>query len=175
MLFDPQVERDLPSLHSARLLLKERAIETWEVHREAKPSELRGKLAATRLILTLGGDGTLLYGARLAAPRGIPVMGVNLGRLGFLTELEPAGLKRGLERFLAGECRFDERTLLENYAALVEEIVRAKPSAAKGRYIQQITLAPTMGPGIHVDSTRTRGITEESADADLSMEVSSGG
>ncbi len=60
-----------------------------------------------------------------------------------------------------GKRSFDVRALLENYAALVEEIVRAKPSAAKGRYIKQITLTTTMGPGIHVDSTVTRGIAEE--------------
>jgi large subunit ribosomal protein L1 len=60
-----------------------------------------------------------------------------------------------------GKKSFDERALLENYAALLEEIVRAKPSAAKGRYIKTITLATTMGPGIRVDSTRTRGIVEE--------------
>jgi large subunit ribosomal protein L1 len=60
-----------------------------------------------------------------------------------------------------GKRSFDERALLENYAALVEEIVRAKPSAAKGRYIRQITLATTMGPGVHVDPTKTRDITEE--------------
>jgi large subunit ribosomal protein L1 len=60
-----------------------------------------------------------------------------------------------------GKRSFDERALLENYATLVEEIVRAKPSAAKGRYIKQITLTTTMGPGIHVDSTITRDIAEE--------------
>ncbi len=60
-----------------------------------------------------------------------------------------------------GKRSFDERALLENYAALVEEIVRAKPSASKGRYIKQITLTTTMGPGIHVDSTITRDIAEE--------------
>jgi large subunit ribosomal protein L1 len=60
-----------------------------------------------------------------------------------------------------GKKSFDERALLENYAALVEEIVRAKPAAAKGRYIRQITLTTTMGPGIHVDSTRTRDVVEE--------------
>ena len=67
-----------------------------------------------------------------------------------------------------GKQSFDERALLENYAALVEEIARAKPAAAKGRYIRQITLTTTMGPGIHVDSTRTRDVAEElagSADA----------
>ena len=60
-----------------------------------------------------------------------------------------------------GKRSFEERALLENYAALVEEIVRAKPSAAKGRYITQITLATTMGPGVRVDSTITRDIAEE--------------
>ena len=48
-----------------------------------------------------------------------------------------------------------------NYAALVDEIVRAKPAAAKGRYIRQITLTSTMGPGIHVDPAKTRGIVDE--------------
>jgi large subunit ribosomal protein L1 len=60
-----------------------------------------------------------------------------------------------------GKRSFDEKTLLENYAALIEEINRAKPSAAKGRYIRRITLTSTMGPGIHVDPARTRGIVEE--------------
>jgi large subunit ribosomal protein L1 len=60
-----------------------------------------------------------------------------------------------------GKKSFGERQLVENYAALVDEIVRAKPSAAKGRYIRQITLTSTMGPGIRVDSTRTRNIVEE--------------
>jgi len=60
-----------------------------------------------------------------------------------------------------GKKSFEERALLENYAALVEEIVRAKPSAAKGRYIKQITLTTTMGPGIRVDSSITRDIADE--------------
>jgi large subunit ribosomal protein L1 len=60
-----------------------------------------------------------------------------------------------------GKKSFDQRALVENYAAVLDEIVRAKPSAAKGRYIQQITLTSTMGPGIHVDPARTRGILEE--------------
>ncbi len=60
-----------------------------------------------------------------------------------------------------GKRSMDEKTLLENYAALIEEINRAKPSAAKGRYIHRITLTSTMGPGIHVDPARTRGIVEE--------------
>jgi large subunit ribosomal protein L1 len=60
-----------------------------------------------------------------------------------------------------GRKSFDQRQLVENYAALVDEIVRAKPAASKGRYIKGITLTSTMGPGIHVDPARTRGIVEE--------------
>ena len=60
-----------------------------------------------------------------------------------------------------GKKSFGERQLLENYAALIDEIVRAKPSAAKGRYIKKVTLSSTMGPGIHVDPTRTRDIADE--------------
>jgi large subunit ribosomal protein L1 len=60
-----------------------------------------------------------------------------------------------------GKKSFGERQLVENYAALVDEIVRAKPAAAKGRYIRQITLTSTMGPGIRVDTQKTRGILEE--------------
>jgi large subunit ribosomal protein L1 len=62
-----------------------------------------------------------------------------------------------------GKKSFEERQLLENYAALVDEIVRAKPAAAKGRYIRKVTLTTTMGPGINVDPARTRNIVEEEA------------
>jgi large subunit ribosomal protein L1 len=60
-----------------------------------------------------------------------------------------------------GKKSFEERQLVENYAAVVDEIIRAKPAASKGRYIRQITLTSTMGPGIHVDPAKVRGILEE--------------
>lgn len=64
-----------------------------------------------------------------------------------------------------GKTSFEDRALLENYAAVIDEIIRAKPSAAKGRYIRTITLASTMGPGVKVDPSRTRDIVEEAAPA----------
>ena len=60
-----------------------------------------------------------------------------------------------------GKKSFDERQLLENYAALIEEIVRVKPAASKGRYIHGVTLTSTMGPGLKVDPAKVRGIVEE--------------
>jgi large subunit ribosomal protein L1 len=55
-----------------------------------------------------------------------------------------------------GKASFSAGDLLQNYAAVIDEIVRAKPAAAKGRYLLSITLANTMGPGIRVDTSRTR-------------------
>ena len=55
-----------------------------------------------------------------------------------------------------GKASYDERALLENYAAVVDEIVRAKPAAAKGRYLLSITMATSMGPGVRIDESRTR-------------------
>jgi large subunit ribosomal protein L1 len=60
-----------------------------------------------------------------------------------------------------GKKSFDQRALVENYAAVLDEIIRAKPSASKGRYIKQITLTSTMGPGIRLDPAKTRELTEE--------------
>ncbi len=64
-----------------------------------------------------------------------------------------------------GKKSFADRQLAENYAALLDEIIRAKPAAAKGRYIKGITLTSTMGPGIHVDPSRTRDIVAELEEA----------
>lgn len=65
-------------------------------------------------ILVLGGDGTLLRAARRLAGLNVPLLGVNLGRMGFLTELERNDLYAGLERFLRGDYAIEERMMLES-------------------------------------------------------------
>jgi large subunit ribosomal protein L1 len=132
-------------------------------------------------------DGFTDFDVAIASPDMMPVVG-RLGRVlgpqgkmpnpkvGTVTEdvgraVEQAKAGRveyrtdrtGIVHLVIGRADFDQRPLLENYAALVEEIVRAKPAAAKGRYIRSITLTTTMGPGVHVDPTRTRDIVEEAA------------
>jgi large subunit ribosomal protein L1 len=62
-----------------------------------------------------------------------------------------------------GKAGFEEKALLENYAALIDEIHRARPAAAKGRYLKTVTLTTTMSPGVRIDPQRTRGIVEEAA------------
>ncbi len=69
--------------------------------------------------------------------------------------------RTAIVHLVIGKRSFEPRALLENYAAVIEEVIRAKPSVAKGRYLRSITIASTQGPGIKVDPTRTRDIVEE--------------
>jgi large subunit ribosomal protein L1 len=73
--------------------------------------------------------------------------------------------RNAIVHLVIGKKEFEDRRLLENYAAVIDELIRAKPSAAKGRYIRSVTFATTMSPGIKVDPTRTRDIVEESVAA----------
>jgi large subunit ribosomal protein L1 len=73
--------------------------------------------------------------------------------------------RTAIVHLVIGKSSFDERRLLENYAAVVDELIRARPAAAKGRYIRSITVTSTMGPGVKVDPSRTRDIVEEPAAA----------
>ena len=65
--------------------------------------------------------------------------------------------------FIIGKASFDEKQLVENYGAALEEILRLKPSASKGSYITKAVLSTTMGPGITLDASRTKNLLEESA------------
>jgi large subunit ribosomal protein L1 len=69
--------------------------------------------------------------------------------------------RNAIVHLVIGKRDFDEVKLLQNYAAVMDELIRAKPSAAKGRYIRSVTFATTMGPGVKVDPARTRDIVEE--------------
>ena len=75
--------------------------------------------------------------------------------------------RNAIVHLVIGKASFDERPLLENYAAVIEELIRAKPASAKGRYLHSITLTSTMGPGVKVDSSRTRDILEEAPAATI--------
>ncbi|MDX6658340.1 MAG: large subunit ribosomal protein [Solirubrobacteraceae bacterium] len=73
--------------------------------------------------------------------------------------------RTAIVHLIIGKTSFDERQLLENYSAVLDELIKAKPPVAKGKYIRSITMTSTMGPGIKVDPSRTRDILEEAAPA----------
>ncbi len=75
--------------------------------------------------------------------------------------------RNAIVHMVIGKASFEERALLENYAAVIEELIRAKPASAKGRYLHSITITSTMGPGVKVDPSRTRDILEEAPAATI--------
>lgn len=129
---------DICALHGVEVVFVEREVG------EGSPEHLRSDLSldGVDLVVALGGDGTLLRASRLVAERGIPVFGVNLGQLGFLTNTAEAELEGGLARVLAGEGEVDRRFALsaqvvaagrvkgDPYYALNDVVVH-KPGAAR--------------------------------------------
>ena len=93
----------------AVVLPKEDAEAVGLPDRGREPQELAEGAAVT---VALGGDGTILRAVRLVSPGGVPVLGINLGRLGYLTEVEAGRLTWALERFLAGDYDIEERMML---------------------------------------------------------------
>src|SRR5438270_948197 len=101
---------------------------------------------------------------RILGPRGKmpnPRVGTVTMDVGRAVEEAKAGKveyrtdRNAIVHLVIGKRDFDDRRLLENYAAVMDEMIRAKPSAAKGRYIRTVTFATTMSPGITVDPSRT--------------------
>jgi large subunit ribosomal protein L1 len=108
--------------------------------------------------------------ARILGPRGLmpnpktgtvtpdvakAVTDIKGGKISFRVD------KQANLHLVIGKTSFSAQQLVENYAAALEEVIRSKPSAAKGRYLKKVTFATTMGPGIPVDANRTRNMLEE--------------
>jgi NAD+ kinase len=95
-----------------RGLLGERGVEVWQTS-DWDDSAISESIAGTDLLICLGGDGTVLRAARVIVPHPVPILGVNMGRLGFLTEVRPGELVDRLADVLEGRCRIEERTMLQ--------------------------------------------------------------
>jgi large subunit ribosomal protein L1 len=69
--------------------------------------------------------------------------------------------RHGSLHFIIGKASFESRALVENYSAAIDEVIRLKPAAAKGRYLKKVTFSTTMGPGVPVDPGLTKGLAAE--------------
>ncbi|GIH75915.1 50S ribosomal protein L1 [Planobispora longispora] len=107
---------------------------------------------------------------RVLGPRGLmpnPKTGTVTPAVGkAVTDIKGGKIEFRVDRhanlhFIIGKVSFDDRQLVENYAAALDEVLRLKPSAAKGRYLKKVTFSTSMGPGIPVDPNLTRALTAE--------------
>ncbi|MFC1661329.1 NAD(+)/NADH kinase [Gemmatimonadota bacterium] len=105
------------------------------------------------LLITLGGDGTLLWGARMVAERTVPILGINLGRMGFLTSVTPDGIEASIERVFRGDYVLDSRSTLEAEVIQVDGTSRARYGALndfvihKGGMARVVRLDVLVGEG----------------------------
>jgi NAD+ kinase len=95
-----------------RELLSDRVGEVW-LTSDWDDSAVAKSIPGTDLLICLGGDGTVLRAARVVVPHAVPILGVNMGRLGFLTEVRPGELVERLTDVLEGQCRIEERSMLQ--------------------------------------------------------------
>jgi len=112
ILYHPRLDKAQDLATKIKELLSAREVTSWQCsawdENRAKP-----QVAGTDLILSIGGDGTILHAARTAAPIGVPILGVNLGRLGFITELNGDEVLSNLPKLLEGNGWIEERAMLE--------------------------------------------------------------
>jgi NAD+ kinase len=102
------------------------------------------------VVVSLGGDGTMLRTVEMVAPEGVPVIGVNVGQLGYLTEVEPEGLRMALKRFLAGSYEVEERMLIE--VSVEGRNVEPGPHLALNEaVIEKTPMGHTVRLGVSVD------------------------
>ncbi len=149
LLYNPRVPAAQPLVEQIAGWLALQGVRAWRCStHEPLPGE--ACLPETDLLLTLGGDGTILRAVQRSAPLGIPVLGLNLGRVGFLTEGEPEAWPQLLEAVLAGRGEVEERLMLE--ATLHREGVRiAAELALNDAVISRGSLARTVHLEAHID------------------------
>jgi len=111
----PRIDIGGPPVMEARRRLEQRGFRVWTycATAEERPGALVDALDGTRLIVSIGGDGTLLWTAQQAAAAHIPVLGINAGRLGFLTQVQLGEEGQALDRWAAGDFTLQRRALLE--------------------------------------------------------------
>src|SRR5947199_8577588 len=111
----PRIDIGGPPVMEARRRLEQRGFRVWTycATAEERPGALVDTLDVTRLIVSIGGDGTLLWTAQQAAAAHIPVLGINAGRLGFLTQVQLGEEGQALDRWAAGDFTLQRRALLE--------------------------------------------------------------
>ncbi len=146
LIYNVRVERSLALTQEIAAWLEAQGVQAWHCSTPAYPASH----APADLLITLGGDGTILRVAQHAAPDGIPLLGINLGRVGFLTEANPEDWPSALQRVLSGEGYVEKRMML--CVTLVREgVTIAQEQALNDAAISRGALARTVRLSTFVD------------------------
>lgn len=179
ILYHPKVKAAHTKANKLRKFLDSSGISAW-LCSAWEWEKARAQLNNTDLILSVGGDGTMLRAAQVAAPSAIPLVGINLGRLGFMTELSADEALEKLPSLLAGKGWIDERVMLEAELAAAEQepprifhalndVVVARGSIARVVYIEADI------DGQHLTTYKADGVIVATATGSTGYSLAAGG
>jgi len=145
ILFHPKVEKSERFAHDIAGFLRSKGLDCW-IHSSWDEGEARKALAGSDLVISVGGDGTILRAARIIYPQEIPVLGVNFGNLGFMNELEAGEARDKLVEIIGGAGWIEQRSILKavvlssgnTYHALNDVVV------GRGRFMRLINVEVTI-------------------------------
>lgn len=177
-VWNPQGEHVPELLERGRAWCAAHDVEAWDAPGDAK-DRIGDELSATELVCVLGGDGTFLRTARAIDGTGVPALGVNLGRIGFLAKVEPDGLEGALDQVAAGDYSVEERFRIsarlvrgdgsgEDHACLNEVVV------ARGSRVRMIQLEVEVS-GSHLATYVADGVVVATPTGSTAYSFSAGG
>ncbi len=132
IIFHPKQEKAIVFSSKLEEFLNKQGISAW-LCSAWEPENARPLIAGTDMILSIGGDGTILRTARIVVPDSVPILGINLGRLGFMTELKASEAIDKLPRLLSGDGWIEERAILESKVSSHSEASYALNDVFVGR------------------------------------------
>jgi NAD+ kinase len=172
ILYHPLREKARDLAEKLEEFLSSRGVSSWRCSAwdedEAKP-----RVAGTELILSIGGDGTILHSARIVIPLPVPILGINLGRLGFITEIDGNEVLSDLPDLLEGKGWIEERAMLEarfedkSFHALNDVVLRSVA-------VRLVNIEVEID-GAAITTYRADGIIVASATGSTSYSLASGG
>jgi NAD+ kinase len=172
ILYHPLREKALHLSEKLEEFLSSRGISSWRCSTRDE-DEAKSKVVGTELVLSIGGDGTILRVARIAAPLSVPILGINLGRLGFITEIDGDDVLSHLPGLLKGKGWIEERAVLEaqvedrSFHALNDVVLRSVA-------VRLVNIEAKID-GTALTTYRADGVIVASATGSTSYSLASGG
>ena len=175
ILYHPLIKRAYPLAKELQDFLVSNEVSVW-LCSAWESEQARQQVDGTDLVLSVGGDGTILRAAQAVFPAPVPITGVNLGKLGFMTELSADEAKDKLPALLSGEGWFDERSLLTAELALGGRVFHALNDivVARGSIARVIQVEVTIN-GELLNSYRADGVIVATATGSTGYSLAAGG
>jgi NAD+ kinase len=177
-VWNPHSQHVPELLERARAWCAAHGVESWEAPGEAH-DRIGEALDGTDLVCVLGGDGTFLRTARAIGGSGVPALGVNLGRIGFLAKVEPDGLERALDQVAAGDYAVEDRfrisaTLVRGDGSREEHACLNEVVVARGSRVRMIQLEVEVS-GSHLATYVADGVVVATPTGSTAYSFSAGG